>query len=146
MIDSHAALHPADFNKQHFHKLYVYACLKSTMPHGLFQMTGRIRRLETNLIQCCIGKGISFSNHPAPTTTEEQRAEIGWRRKEQKAVGAMKTVRVAGGGLAVWPEDSAVNNVMASNEAKIVNGQRRFFAEIKELLGKGGHRVEVCCA
>ena len=44
----------------------------------------------------------------------------------------------------MWPVDSAVNDVLASNEAKIENGRRRFFLEIKELIQKAGHRVEVC--
>ena len=133
---------PTDFSTDHFHKLYVCACLGSTTPQGLFQMTGRIRKLQCTTICCCAAKSIAFTGFPPRITVDQQWEHI--RCVNQSlAAGCMQNVRVEGGGTAVLPEESALHYVLASNLAKTANGQARFFAEMKLLLEDAGHRVEV---
>ena len=134
---------PADFSVKHFHKMYVYACLGSTTPMGLVQMTGRVRHLEGKVILCCAAKGISFAPEAEHITAAEQLQYSYWIDQQLFKDQAMTEVLTEEGLYVDLPADNAVNYVKAANEARAINGQRRFFAEAKALLEEAGHTVEL---
>jgi len=143
-----------DFNIDHFDRLYVYCCLRSTTPLGLTQMTGRIRRIKDRTVRCCVTKNMSLDKAPQRVTLEDSKQAIRWlytvgrnRRcdptSEEPQIPSfpLEYQRTEGGGMVFIPEDSVVMNVIAANEARYSNGQRRFFFELKSLLEENGHRV-----
>jgi hypothetical protein len=147
-----------DFNVTHFHRLYVYCCLRSTTPLGLAQMTGRIRQVEDMTVRCCVTKNMGVGNTtkvPQYVTSEDSKQAVrflyraeGRRRGADEAPAAeafpsipLTYQRTEGGGCALIPEDTPMTDILAANYARAENGQRRFLLEVKCLLQESGHQV-----
>ena len=137
-----------DFSTRHFDKLYVYACLMSTSPHGLMQMTGRIRHLGDSTVLCCAAPSISFRpKDPSPKILAlEQLQFLRWVEKKVGGTGGSINTelhRVEGGGEMLLPLDDAAAYAFAANEAERINGQTRFFLELQHLMQEAGHIVVI---
>ena len=134
-----------DFSSVHFDKLYVYACLGSTSPHGLIQMTGRIRHLTDLTVLCCAAPSIAFQpENPLPKVLAlEQLQFLRWVEKKIGGGGGNMLHRVEGGGEMLLPLDDAAAYVFAANEAERLNGLHRFFPELQHLMQEAGHLVVI---
>lgn len=142
-----------DFNQKHFHKLYVYCCLRSTTPLGGVQMTGRVRQLKSSKIECCVTENMIGQVQPK-VTTAEMLSEIRWLYKHSRRLSSsdeepkitnipLTFQYVEGGKKVLLPEDSPMLHVIAANRARYVNGQSRFIAEMIQLLNEQGHKAYV---
>lgn len=136
-----------DFDvRDHFHRMYVYACTQSTTVLGLLQMTGRIRHLKDPRIQCCVGKGIRLGfqhSHPRATYNQKLHALRYIGKSAYKSLLFDTKVRIEGGKKAVLLPDSPMLVAIAHAEARISNTASRFMSEFKRLVEDLGHRVQI---
>lgn len=132
-----------DFSEEHFHKMYIYACRQSTSHFGLWQMSGRVRKLGNPTILCCAAKSIKLSLLPQTLrfTTRERMQYIQWTENEIRAHLALLRVEEQDTILDV-PVESALLAVIAGNDAMHLNSQIGFYREFKALAEGEGHIVK----
>ena len=133
-----------DYTGDRFHRMYVYACLFSTTPLGLFQMTGRVRRLGEPHIKCCAATGIALeaSGKHMRVAVRDQLAFLRWIDQKTADLGDFTTVMMGGEGM-LARKTSPYLTAIAHATAREHNGQSRFFLEFKRLAEGEGHHVTV---
>ena len=129
-----------DFSSGTFDNLYLYACAKSTTPHGLIQMSGRIRSIGSDVIMCCASKSVPLVSTASKVTVDEQLQFLRWCGD---LALTLVPVRLQGGMQQFLPPSDATSYLLAANSARQYNSQTRFFAELQDLLQQTGHRVQV---
>lgn len=135
-----------DYNLPHFHKMYCYICLHSTSPHGLYQMTGRVRQLESLDIRCCAASGVSLrttDRTKRKVTAEETMGFIQWAECELREKVPVEDSRLEGAGVRIGPGTTPMNYVLSHNLSKKLNAESNFIGALGELLNQEGHVVRI---
>ena len=133
------------FSLPHFHKMYIYLCGGSTTAQGLFQMTGRIRTLGSNIIECCAHRSVRLSGKkrsnradetPARRTNcREQVQRIQWLQGRVEEVLPCVKIRL-GGKTQLVPPSNALLTTVAHNAAQRHNSKYFFYDEFKAIAEK----------
>lgn len=133
-----------DFSSGTFDKLYLYACAMSTTPHGLIQISGRVRCIRSDIVMCCASKSVPLVSTASKVTVDEQLQYLRWCGELSLTLVETRveseTTRPRRYFL---PPCDASTYLLAANSARIYNAQTRFFAELKALLEQTGHVVRV---
>lgn len=114
-----------DFSLEHFDRMYLYVCGRSTTPLGAMQMTGRVRKLRTNVVDACAASSVRLlPPWPPAATTEDVRAFLTW--VDQHAGGQEEEDEKEGAGM---DDTTAVGSVSEVWEAAVVQRVRRLPVE-----------------
>ena len=133
-----------DFTPEHFDYMFAYACLGSTTPLGLFQMTGRVRNLRNLSISCCAQRGITLGHSRVPHVTfTDQLAFMQWIDLQVRGNVYASVVKCEDNMSFALPAHSPLLHLQAHNEARRLNAQGRFFLEFKDIAVQEGHIVRV---
>ena len=131
-----------DFSEEHFHKMYIYVCRQSTSHFGLWQMSGRVRKLGSSTVVCCADRSIGLTESAAAFgfSTRDRMRHIQWT--ENKVRAYLKSTRVEQQNLIIdVPVESALLAVIAANDAMYLNSQAAFYRAFKTLAEAEGHIV-----
>ncbi len=137
-----------DCTLEHFDRMYVYACLGSTTPLGLYQMTGRVRKLKDPVVRVCVQSGIRLQPATGAKGTprvsvHDQLQYLRWVDRSVRSTMPHARVRGPGGKHYVLPAVTPLLLVSAHNEARRLNGSARFFQEFRSIAEEQGHRVTI---
>ena len=151
------------FDIPHFHSQFIYCCGGSTTAQGLFQMTGRIRVFEDNVVECCADRNIKLPSSGKKraasgpllsdfaTTPEAEMQRIQWSRDCVDM--HLPTVKVKRKGHTYFvPPSNALLAVLAHNAAQSENSKYNFYREFKMVAEKvrlvmsfGGAVLSIAC-
>jgi hypothetical protein len=140
-----------DFNREHFDTMYMYCCSMSSPPLGAMQMTGRVRKLKNQVIECCLANNMSFSTSNfarSRVTPQEQLQFLTWMDTKFKTL-YMKYTNIskqAVSGCNVFhrlPECTPLMTVLSYAKAEEHNASFQFFKGFADLAEMAGHEVVV---
>ena len=112
----------------------------STTPHGLIQMSGRIRSIGSDLVMCCASKSVPLVSTASKVTVDEQLQYLRWCGDLSLA---LVQTRIEGRRHQFLPPSDAAAYLLAANSARLYHSQTRFFAELQALLEQTGHIVRI---
>lgn len=113
------------------------------------QMTGRVRNLGDPVVFCCCAKGIQISHPPKDgrVTLEDVKSFARWVDDNVKNVVGdcffLDPVTAENARFFNSIPESLWLDMLSYNEARHLNGQQRFFVEVRELLLHQGHKVTI---
>jgi hypothetical protein len=135
-----------NFDREHFDSMFVYLSQGSTQYLGLMQMTGRVRKLRSNVVYC-VAKGLQPDCNDAPPVLPKEMVDhFTWVDRscfpDATVAGfAYKTVPLPDGRTQLVPELTPQLVVVSHNFARAENSQHCFMSQLHTLLLHAGHKV-----
>jgi hypothetical protein len=133
-----------NFDREHFHRMFVLLSGGSTHPLGVMQMTGRARKLGSHVVPCLI-KNMPITD-ALPASPEEMVDHFMWvdgncHPSEVNTSFTYDWVELADGGRMRLPKRDAQLLVASHNMARSENSKHCFMQQLHDLLRHAGHKT-----